>query len=121
MAFKQKNITLQKSFGFAVRIVYLSRFIEKEYREFNISRQIIRSDTSVGANLREAYNAESDRDFVHKCSIAQKECDETAYWLELSAETKLIDEKGFISIYDDCQALLKIIKSIILTKKQNLK
>ena len=121
MAFKQKNITLQKSFDFAIRIVYLSRFIEKEHREFSVSKQIIRSGTSVGANLREAYNAESDKDFVHKCSIAQKECDETAYWLELLVETKLIDEPSFRSIYTDCQALLKIIKSIILTKKQNMK
>ena len=121
MLIRQKNITLQKSYDFAVRIVFLARLIEKEHREFNLSKQLIRSGTSIGANLREAYNAESDKDFIHKCAIAQKESDETAYWLELLVTTNIINEQCFESIYPDCQGLLRIIKSIILTKKQNMK
>ena len=84
-----------------------------------MSRQLIRSGTSVGANIREAYNAELDADFIHKLGIAQKECDETCYWLELLKATNYLDENQFTSIHADAEALLKIIKSVILTKKKN--
>lgn len=116
---KQKNVTLQKSFDFAVRVIKLYQHLKEVKHEFVISKQILRSGTSVGANIREAYNAESDADFIHKLSISQKECDETAYWLELLIETQFLSDKEFESIYQDCKELLKIIRSIILTKKQN--
>ncbi|TAE35575.1 MAG: four helix bundle protein [Runella slithyformis] len=118
---KQPNITLQKSFDFAIRVVHLYQYLKDYKKEFVISKQLLRSGTSVGANIREAYNAESDRDFIHKFGIAQKECDETAYWLELLKATDILTQQEFESIYVDCQVLLKIIKSIILTKKQNMK
>ena len=118
---KQKNITLQKSFDFAVRIIHLYQYLKENKREYIISKQLLRAGTSVGANTREAYNAESDKDFIHKFGIAQKECDETAYWLELLVTTNLLNQQEFESIYTDCQSILKIIKSIILTKKQNMK
>jgi four helix bundle protein len=113
------NITKEKSFAFAIRIINLEKFLRKEKREMVLSRQLLRSGTSVGANIREGYNAESDADFIHKLGIAQKECDETCYWLELLNATDYLDKKQFMSIYADAEALLKIIKSIILTKKQN--
>lgn len=116
---QKANLTKDKSFAFAVRIINLEKYLRKSKRETVLSRQLLRSRTSVGANIREAYNGESDADFIHKLGIAQKECDETCYWLELLNATDYLDQKQFISIYTDAEALLKIIKSVILTKKQN--
>lgn len=79
----------------------------------------MRSITSVGANVREAVNAQSKPDFIHKLSIAQKECDESLYWLELLKETNYISEKEFESIYQQNNEVLKIIRSIIITSKKN--
>ncbi len=76
---KQKKVTLQKSFDFAVRVIKLYQHLKEVKHEFVISKQILRSGTSIGANIREAYNAESDADLIQKLSISQKECDETAY------------------------------------------
>ncbi len=113
------NITKEKSFALAIRIVKLYKHLtqrEKE-KEFVLSKQLLRSGTSVGANIREANNAESKADFIHKLAIAQKECDETCYWLELLYSTNYITEKEFNSIHKDCSEMLKIIRSIILTSK----
>ena len=116
-----KSIIVQKSFAFAVRIVRLYQYLKEAKSEFRLSKQLLRSGTSIGANVREAYNGESTPDFIHKLGIAQKECDETAYWLELLYETNYLTEKEFDSSHADCQELLKIIRSIILTKKGHLK
>ena len=113
---KQKNITSQKSFDFSIRIIKLYQHLRENKKEFVLSKQLLRSGTSIGANIREAYNGESDADFIHKFSISQKECDESAYWLELLYEAQFLNENEFTSIYNDCIELLKIIKSIILTK-----
>ena len=80
----------------------------------------MRSGTSIGANVREAQNAQSHKDFIHKLSISQKEADESLYWIELLKETDYITETEFKSIYKDCSELLKIIKSIIITTKKKL-
>jgi four helix bundle protein len=117
MRVKSKSIVVNKSFDFAVRIIRLYQHLKDVKKEFTVSKQLLRSGTSVGANIREAHNAESNADFVHKLGIAQKKCDETAYWLELLHETEYLNEKEFESVYADCQEVLKIIKSIILTKK----
>ena len=93
--------------------------LNSERKEFVMSKQFLRSGTSVGANVREAINAQSKADFVHKLAIAQKECDESLYWLELLKETKYINETEFISMSDDAVEILKIIRSIILTTKSN--
>ena len=77
----------------------------------------MRSGTSIGANIREAENAESNADFIHKLSIAQKECDETCYWLELLNATEYINKSEYDSIYKDATELLKIIRSIIISSK----
>jgi four helix bundle protein len=116
---KKENVIREKSFRFAVRTINLFKALISERKEFIISKQVLRSGTSVGANVREALNAESPADFVHKLGIAQKECDETCYWLELLYETGYINEPEFNSIYSDATELLKIIRSIILSTKSN--
>ena len=89
-----------------------------EKKEFVLSRQMLRSGTSIGANIREAEHAQSRADFIHKLSIAQKECDESMYWLELLKETEYISKEEFDSVYYDCEEVLKITKSIIITSKK---
>ncbi len=115
------SIIKKKSFAFAVRILNLYKALSNSRKEFIMSKQLLRSGTSIGANIREALNAQSKPDFIHKLSIAQKECDETLYWLELLKETNYISEIEFDSINTDASELLKIIRSIIITsKKMNL-
>ena len=114
----RENIIKIKSFSFASRVVNLYKILSLERKEFVLSKQFLRSGTSVGANVREALNAESQADFVHKLAIAQKECDETIYWLELLKETNFITEMEFKSINNDAIENLKIIRSIILTSKK---
>jgi four helix bundle protein len=116
---KSDNTIVDKSFDFAIRIINLYKFVCEQRKEFVISKQILRSGTSIGANIREAQNAQSRPDFIHKMAIAQKECDETCYWLELFHKTSFISETEFNSLHNDCTALLKIIRSIILTSKSN--
>jgi four helix bundle protein len=114
----RKNILKEKTFAFAIRCVKLYQYLVETKKEFVISKQLLRSGTSVGANYREAKNAESTNDFIHKLGIAQKECDETLYWLELLQATALIEQRMFDSIYEDAAGLLKMIKSAILTAKE---
>lgn len=116
-----KSIVKDKSFGFAVRVVNLYKLLVAERKEYVMSKQLLRSGTSVGANVREAVNAQSTADFIHKLSIAQKECDESLYWLELMKETQLIKEDEFNSMSNDATEILKIIRSIILTSKNKPK
>ena len=117
---KEKNILVEKSFAFAIRIVRLYKHLVEHKKEFVISKQLLRSGTAVGALVREAQNAESKMDFIHKLGIAQKECDESMYWLELLKETEFLNMNEFESIGQEAQALLKIIKSVILSTKQSI-
>ena len=110
----------QKSFRFALRIVRLHKYLTEEKKEYIISKQLMRSGTSVGANVREAQNAQSSADFIHKLHISQKECDETLYWLELLYESQYLNEQEFNSISLESAELLKMLKSAILTSKQKL-
>ena len=112
-------IIKKKSFELAIKGVNFYKHLVSEKKEFVISKQFLRSVTSVGANVREAVNAQSKADFIHKLSISQKECDETMYWLELPKETEYISENEFISIHQQCNEVLKIIRSIIITSKKN--
>ena len=114
-----KEIILKgKSFDFAVRVTRLYKYILENKKEYVLSKQLLRSGTDVGALIREAQNAESKLDFIHKLAIAQKECDETIYWLELLRTTDFITKKEFESINIDATALLKMIRSAILTVKK---
>ena len=114
---KTDNIIVDKSKHFALRIIAMYRYLIHEQREFVLSKQVLRSGTSIGANVKEAIRGESKPDFYHKMNIALKENSETEYWLELLYEGGFINEECFNSIYRDCQELLKILMSI--TKKQH--
>ena len=117
-----KSILKDKSFAFAIEIVKTYKVLVEEKREYVMSKQLLRSGTSVGANIREAKNAESTNDFIHKLGIAQKECDETLYWLELLKETGYFNQEVFDRLSDQANQILKMIRSTILTIKQkNLK
>ncbi|MEP7374256.1 MAG: four helix bundle protein [Chitinophagaceae bacterium] len=118
---KSESIIVTKSFAFAVRIVKLYKILSEKNKEYVLSKQLLRSGTSVGANVKEAHNAKSTNDFIHKMGIAQKEAGESIYWLELLKETGYLNQKEFESIITDANELLKIIRSIILTSKQNKK
>ncbi len=117
---KKENVIKEKSFAFALRIVNLYKFLCEEKREFVLSKQVLRSGTAIGALVREAEHAESTKDFIHKMAIAQKEANETDYWIELLYNSDYLEEKQYQSIHNDIQELLKIISSIIITTKNNL-
>lgn len=113
-----KSIIKDKSFEFSIRIIRIYKYLCETKKEFVLSKQLLRSGTAVGALVRESQNAESTKDFVHKLAIAQKECDETLYWLELLKETEYIDSVEFENLQKPASELLKMIRSSILTTKQ---
>lgn len=117
MSEKQQPLK-DKSFKFALRIVKLYRYLTEEKKEYVLSKQLLRSGTSIGANIREAQNAQSQADFVHKLSISQKECDESLYWLELLFQSDFLGQKEFDSINCDATELLKMLRSAIITTKK---
>jgi len=116
----KESIIKTKSFAFAVRIIKLYQYLCDTKKEYVLSKQLLRSGTSIGANVREGLNAESKKDFIHKLAIAQKECDETLYWLELLKETNYLNQWEFENIQNDAAEIMKITKSIIITTKQNI-
>ena len=115
--FKDNDIVV-KSFDFAVRIVNFSKFLMGNKKEYIISKQIFRSATSIGANIREAQQAESLSDFIHKLSVSLKESVETQYWLELLFATNYINLAQFNSLNDDLEEIIKLLNAIIKTTKQ---
>lgn len=115
------NIVKTKSFAFAIRIVRLYQFLVDTKKEFVLSKQLLRSGTSVGAMVREAEHAETKPDFVHKMAVSQKEINETLYWLELLAETNYLTKEQFESINADAEELIKLITAILKSTKANLK
>ena len=117
----KNNIVKEKSFDFAIRIVKLTRILQEDKREFVISKQLLRCATSVGACVRESEHAESDSDFIHKLQIGLKEANETEYWLDLLYATQHLTEKEYKSIINDCKEILKLLISIVKTKKENIK
>lgn len=114
----RENQTYDKALAFAVRIVGLYKYLIEKKAEYVMSKQILRSGTSIGANISEAISAESSADFVYKLAIAQKEANETIYWLTLLERTGYLSEKQYYSMQQDCIAMRKILVSIILTTKQ---
>ncbi|RYF84036.1 MAG: four helix bundle protein [Chitinophagaceae bacterium] len=114
----KKNILKEKSFAFAIRIVKLYQHLRKELNEYVLSKQVLRSGTSIGASIRESVNAASKRDFIHKLTVALKEADETSYWLELLYRTDLLNEKTYQSLLDDCTEIIRLLTSSLKTAKQ---
>ncbi|MDR0295920.1 MAG: four helix bundle protein [Prevotellaceae bacterium] len=115
------NILQEKSFAFAVRIVNLYKYLCEDKKEFVLSKQILRSGISFGANLEEGIGAQSEKDFLSKISIAYKEARETIYWLKLLNTTNYISEEQFHSINIDAEEICKIAAKIIITLKNKLK
>ena len=109
------NVILAKSIDFAVRVVRLCKYLRDEKSEYVLSRQLLRSDTSIGANATEANDAVSKGDFLNKMYIALKECSETIYWLELLYRTDYLNEAQYKSMYADCNELRRILTSISKT------
>jgi four helix bundle protein len=114
------SIVGEKSFEFAVRIVNLYKYLCDEKKEYVLSRQLLRSGTSIGANIEEALHAQSKRDYLSKMNIALKESSETLYWLRLLHATGFVDEKQKGSIYEDGDELVRLLVSIVKTTKVNL-
>ena len=117
---KKDNPAAEKAFSFALRIVKLHRHLSTRKNEFVLSKQILRSGTSIGANLEESLGAQSPSDFQAKISIAYKEALETAYWLRLLHASKYITEKQFVSIHNDCEELIRILGATQLTMRNKL-
>ena len=117
---KKRNELLEVTFQLALKVIEFSELLE-ENRKYVIARQLLKSGTAVGANSKEAQGAESRADFIHKLAIAQKECNESIYWLELLVETNYLGKTEFESINGDAIELLKMLTSIIKTTKSRLK
>ncbi|MDE5849610.1 MAG: four helix bundle protein [Muribaculaceae bacterium] len=109
----------QKSEAFALRIIELYKYLTWEKREFILSKQILRSGTSIGANIVESEFSESSADFIHKLTISQKEAGETLYWLRLLVKSGYLDQNWFTSLYNDGEEIIKILTSIIIKLKNN--
>lgn len=109
-----------KSKLFAVRIIRFYKYLTSEKHECVLAKQILRSGTAIGANLAEASNAQSRRDFLSKINIALKECTETKYWLELLYESEIIANEEFTSLHADCSEIEKILTSSVKTTKTTL-
>ena len=114
----KESIIYNKALDFAVRIVNLYKYLIGTKKETIMSKQLLRSGTSIGANVSEALSAESTADFIHKLSISQKEAYETQYWLSLLLKTEYISEKEYESILQDCEEIRKMLISIIVTTKK---
>ncbi len=113
---KNENVIVDKSKTFALRIIKLHKFLISSYRIFPVADQVLKSGTSIGANVREAVRAQSKPDFYSKMNIALKECSETEYWLELLYESGYITEGQFLSIYGDCKEITRILMAITKTQ-----
>ena len=112
---KSDNVIVDKSMDFSIRIVKLYKFLTESKREYVLSKQILRSGTSIGANVKEGVRGQSKADFISKMSIALKEASETEYWLELLYKTDYLNENQYKSINGDCEELIKILMSIVKT------
>ena len=114
---EKENIIVQKSYSFALEIIELYKFLI-EKKEYVLSKQILRSGTSIGTNIHEAVGGQSKKDFIHKLGIAVKEARETLYWLNLLKDSAYISSDEFNRLSNSCDEIIKILNSIILTTKE---
>nr|WP_318707149.1 four helix bundle protein [uncultured Treponema sp.] len=112
------NVVADKSKNFAIRIIKFYKYLCDEKKEFVLSKQILRSGTSIGANIRESKNAQSKADFISKMNIALKEADETAYWMELLWESEILEKSQVIDLYKLNTELIKLLTAIIKSSKK---
>ena len=116
----ENNILLTKVDAYSNRIIRLYKYLKDVEQEFILSKQILRSGTSIGANIAESQSAQSSADFIHKLEIALKEAKETHYWLEKLLVGEYINEVGYKSMRNDNVEIIKLLTSIIITKKRNM-
>ena len=112
------NIIVEKSFDFAVRIVNLRKYLTREHKEFILSKQLLRSGTSIGANVSEAQRGQSKADFTAKMSIALKEASESEYWIKLLYRTEYLSKEQYSSLNTDIQELIGLLTAICRTSNQ---
>ena len=117
---KKENVIQEKSFTFAIRIVNLYKYLCDDKKEYVLSKQVLRSGTSVGANIEEGLGGQSDKDFISKLNIAYKEVRETIYWIKLLSKTDYLSQEQTASILKDADELCKIIAKILLTMKNKI-
>ena len=115
-----KGILIQTSLKFSAKIIKLQQFLIKQKKETIISKQIIRSATSIGANINEANYGSSKQDFIAKMHIALKECAETEYWIRLLKEAEYIDKDYFLNLLEDCLSMKRMLVSSLNTIKSNM-
>ncbi|PKP18865.1 MAG: four helix bundle protein [Bacteroidetes bacterium HGW-Bacteroidetes-15] len=113
----KENVIKTKSYAFALRVIKLYKFLCEEKREFVLSKQLLRSGTSVGANIEEADAGQSKRDFIAKLQISLKEAKESHYWIRLLKDSDFIDEKMAVSFLTDCNEIIAILTSILKSAK----
>ncbi len=113
----KENIIAKKSYSFAIKIIEFHKCLINEHKEYTVSKQLLRSGTSIGAQIRESIYAQSKADFVHKLSIALKEASEAEYWLMLLNDTNYLENDVFSSLHKDCIELIKLLTSSIKTSK----
>ena len=116
---EKDNVVVSKSKAFALRIIRMYKYLCDEKKEFVLSKQVLRSGTSIGANIREGVRGQTKPDFYAKLNISLKEAEETLYWLELLFESDYLPEKEYKQIYSDCKELIRILVSITKTQKIN--
>jgi len=116
-----KNIVLDKTFNFAIRVVNLYKFLCKDKKEYILSKQLLRSGTSIGANINEAQAGQSKKDFIAKMAIASKEARESKYWIRLLIETKYLDKesKHTESLLSEIEEIIKLLTSIVKTSQNS--
>ena len=118
---RENNILLTKVDAYSNRIIRLYKYLKDVKKEFILSKQLLRSGTSIGANIAESQSAQSSADFIHKLEIALKEAKETHYWLEKLLVGEYINEAGYKSMSNDNIEIIKLLTSIIITKKRNMR
>jgi four helix bundle protein len=116
-----KGMLKDKAYEFALRIVKMYQLLKNDKKEFVLSKQLVRSGTAVAALIEEANNAESRADFIHKLSIANKEANETRYWLRLLIDSEVVDKGNFEPLIEDCTELIRMLVASIKTAKSNRK
>ncbi|MDE5728026.1 MAG: four helix bundle protein [Duncaniella sp.] len=116
---KEGNVVFEKSKAFAVRIIRFKQWLCAETKEYSLADQVLRSGTSIGANISEAVQAASRKDFINKLNIALKECSETEFWLSIMYDADIISREIYDSLHNDCIELYKLLLSIIKTTRNN--
>ena len=114
---KRQNIIQEKSFRFALKTIGLVKALEKNHKEYVLSRQLMKSGTAIGTLVREAEHAESKKDFVHKMSVSLKEANETRYWLDLLYQAAYIKKTEYADFNDEIVQLIRILASIVKSSK----